>query len=78
MLAWILTETFEYTLPFYRQEKRLAYIGVHIPRATLSGFAIHAGQRCKPLYELLKKYIRSCSLVNADETGVQMLTEPGP
>jgi transposase len=76
LLAWTLTEKFEYALPFYRQEKRLEQIGVPIPRATLSGFAIRAAEKCKPLYELLKNHIRSGSLINADETTVQVLTEP--
>jgi transposase len=77
LLAWTLTEKFCYALPFYRQEKRLAQIGVHIPRATLSGFAIRTGMKCMPIYELLKKHIQSGSLTNADETTVQVLTEPG-
>jgi transposase len=77
LLAWSLSEKFEYALPFYRQEKRLAQIGVHIPRATLSGFAIRTGNACKPLYDLLVKHIQSGSLINADETRVQVLTEPG-
>ena len=76
LLAWSLSEKFEFALPFYRQEKRLAQIGVHIPRATLSGFAMRAGNVCKPLYDLLKKHIRSGSLINADETTVQVLKEP--
>ena len=76
LLAWSLSEKFCYALPFYRQEKRLAHIGVHIPRATLSGFAIRAGNACKPLYDLLVRHIQSGSLINADETTVQVLKEP--
>jgi transposase len=76
LLAWSFSEKFEYALPFYRQEKRLAHIGVHIPRATLSGFAIRAGNACKPLYDLLVKHIQTGSLINADETTVQVLDEP--
>jgi transposase len=77
LLAWSLSEKFEFALPFYRQEKRLSHIGVHIPRATLSGFAIRTGIACKPLYELLVRHIQSGSLINADETTVQVLNEPG-
>jgi transposase len=77
LLAWSLSEKFEYALPFYRQEKRLAHIGVPIPRATLAGLSIRAGMKCKPLYELLKKHIQTGILINADETSVQVLKEAG-
>jgi transposase len=77
LLAWSIHEKFEFALPFYRQSKRLAQIGIPIPRATLSNLAIKSAQACKPVYELIKKNIQEGSIINADETRVQVLKEPG-
>lgn len=77
LLAWSINEKFEYALPFYRQSKRLSAIGIPIPRATLSNLAIKCADSCKPLYELLKDNIKRGHVINADETRVQVLKEPG-
>jgi len=77
LLAWIATEKFEYALPFYRQAKRLSHIGIPLPRATLSNLMIRAAEESRALYNCLKDYIRCGPLINADETRIQVLKEPG-
>ena len=77
LLAWSINEKFEYALPFYRQSKRLTSMGIPMPRATLSGQAIRTADACEPLYKLLKANILSGPVINADETRVQVLKEPG-
>ncbi len=77
LIAWSISEKFEYSLPFYRQAIRLGQIGAPIPRATLSNITIKAAEACEPIYELLKENIRNGPLINADETRVQVLKEPG-
>jgi transposase len=77
LLAWSINEKYEYALPFYRQSKRLTSIGIPIPRATLSRLAIHSAEACEPIYKLLKDSILSGPVINADETRVQVLKEPG-
>jgi len=77
LLAWSIQEKFEFSLPFYRQSKRLDYLGVPLPRSTLCNLSVQTAQACRPLYELLQKHIRSGPLINADETRVQVLKEPG-
>lgn len=77
LLAWSITEKFEFSLPFYRQTKRLAYMGIPIPRSTLCNHAVKAAEACRPLYELLGKHIRLGPVINADETRLQVLKEPG-
>ncbi len=77
LLAWSVTEKFEYALPFYRQEKRLEAIGVRVGRATMSSWAMQCGEACRPLYEELGEWIRQGPLLQADETRVQVLKEPG-
>jgi len=77
LLAWSIQEKFEFSLPFYRQSKRLEYLGVPLPRSTLCNLSVQTAQACQPLYELLQKHIRRGQLINADETRVQVLKEPG-
>ena len=77
LLAWSISEKFEFSLPFYRQTKRLEYIGIPIPRSTLCNLSVQTATACKPIYELLKSHIKSGPIINADETRIQVLKEPG-
>ena len=77
LIAWSVFEKYAMGLPLYRQAIRLNYIGLPIPRATLSNIIIKTASKCEKLYELLRKYIKSGQLINADETRVQVLKEPG-
>ncbi len=77
LIAWSIAEKFEYALPFYRQSKRLGQIGAPLPRATLSNITIKASEYCEPIYNLLKENILKGPVINADETRVQVLKEPG-
>ena len=77
LVAQILVSKYEDALPFYRQEKIFARLGVDIPRASMCGWAVKAAQQCQPMLELLHRQILSGPLVNIDETPVQVLKEPG-
>jgi transposase len=76
-LAWSISEKFEFALPFYRQAIRLKQIGAPIPRATLSNLTVTAGNKCEPIYKLLRPHLLSGPAINGDETRVQVLKEPG-
>lgn len=77
LIAWSLSEKYEFALPFYRQEKRFKHIGVKISRTNLCNWAIKAAQACSPLLEELKKHVCSGAVINADETHLQVLDEKG-
>lgn len=77
LLAHIITAKFCDALPFYRQEKQFARLGVELNRATMCNWAMKAAAACEPLSELLGEEIRSGPLINIDETTVQVLAEPG-
>lgn len=77
LLAHLLVSKFEDALPFYRQEKIFARMGIELSRATMCGWAVKVADRAKPLMALLHQEIRSGPLVNIDETPVQVLNEPG-
>ena len=75
LLAHLLVSKFEDALPFYRQEKILARMGIELGRATMCNWAVKVAERIKPLMELLHREIRSGPLINIDETPVQVLNE---
>ena len=77
LLAYLLTSKFVDALPFYRQEKIFARVGVDLSRATMCNWAIHVAQRLEPLLELLREKIRAGPYVQIDETTLQVLKEPG-
>lgn len=76
LLAHILTAKFEDALPFYRQEKIFARMGVDLSRATMCGWAVKVAEGCAPILDLLAREIRS-GPISIDETPVQVLNEPG-
>jgi transposase len=77
LLAHLLVSKFEDALPFYRQEKILARMGIELGRATMCNWAVKMAKRIEPLLALLHKEIRSGPLINIDETPLQVLNEAG-
>jgi transposase len=77
LMAHILTAKFADSLPFYRQERQFTRLGVDICRTSMCRWAMRVAETCMPLKNLLRQEILSGPLINADETRVQVLDEPG-
>ena len=77
LLAHIIIAKFIDSLPLYRQENQFSRLGIDLPRATMANWMIQVADRCQPLIPLLRQEIRSGPLINADETTLQVLNEPG-
>jgi len=77
LLAHLLVSKFEDALPFYRQEKILARMGIELGRATMCNWTVKIAERIEPLMALLHKEIRCGPLINIDETQLQVLNEAG-
>ena len=77
LLAHILTGKFVDHLPFYRQEKQLSRQGVEISRSSMCRWAMQAAEACQPLLNLLEEEVLAGLYIQADETTVQVLDEPG-
>ncbi len=77
LLAYLLVSTFADALPFYRQEKLFARIGVELSRVDFSHWAMQAARACDPLLEGMLQEIRSGPVVLMDETRVQVMKELG-
>ena len=77
LLASVVVEKFADGLPLYRQAARFSREGIEISRATLSNWVVKVGILCWPLIDVLKENLPASPLINADETPVQVLGEPG-
>ena len=76
LLAHILTAKFADALPFYRQEKQFARIGIELPRSTMCSWGIKVVDACDILAEMIKKDILAGPLIGIDETPLQVLKGP--
>lgn len=77
LLAHIVTAKYQDALPLHRQEAMLARHGVDIPRNTLAGWMIKAGELIQPLLNLLEDQLLAYPVLQCDETPVQVLNEQG-
>lgn len=77
LLAYIAVAKYADALPLYRQEKIFARSGIELSRSTMGGWMVKVAEACGPIMELLRKELLSGPLINADETPVQVLDEPG-
>ena len=77
LIASVVVEKFADGLPLYRQAARFSREGIEISRGTLSNWVVRVGELCGPLLEVLREDLLAGPLINADETPVQVLHEPG-
>ena len=77
LLSTIITGKFEDHLPYYRQEKQFARIGVEISRQDMSNWQQQVYNRLTPLMDLMKKTVKSGPVIQMDETVIQVMGEEG-
>lgn len=77
-VAHIMTQKFVMASPLYRQEQEWNRQGVMLSRQTMSNWLVKcANDWLTPVYDELHKRLIQCDLLQADETEVQVLHEPG-
>jgi len=77
LLSTIFTQKFERHLPYNRQEKQFKDIGVTISRQDMSNWQQHAYRKLTPLFAQLKETSKSWSVLQMDETTLQVIGEEG-
>lgn len=79
LLSWIIGEKYRMASPLYRLEKQLAeQEGISLSRQTMSNWLLRANERYfDPMLTYMKRRLTSCRHLHADESGVNVLHEPG-
>ena len=77
MLAHIIVAKYCDALPLYRQEKILSRYGGSVTRTTMANWLIRLSGQLQPLINLMYDHQRTGPVINADETRIQVLKEPG-
>jgi transposase len=77
-MAYILHQKYVEGLPLYRQEKQWERFGVNLSRQTMANWVLQAADTwLNPLYERIAFHLRQQDILHADETTLQVLSEPG-
>lgn len=77
LLAYIITSKFVDALPFHRLSGMFSRQKIEISRGTMCNWAIKVARALKPIDELFKEMLMTSSCINADESRMQVLKEPG-
>jgi transposase len=77
MLAFVIISKYMDGLPLYRLEGILKRYGGDITRTTLANWMIRLSMQLQPLINLIQDEQLNGYLINADETRMQVLKEPG-
>lgn len=77
LVSHIITQKFVMGAPLYRQEQNMEGLGVLFSRQTMANWTIRAATLMKPVYDRMHEILRTSDIVQADETSVQVLKEPG-
>ncbi|CAM2006033.1 IS66 family transposase [Acanthopleuribacter pedis] len=72
LLAHLINAKYTDALPFYRQEKQLARLGVRLSRTTMSEWSQKAASRCRELVDLIQDDLLASNYVQIDETRVRV------
>src|SRR5699024_5265965 len=76
-MAYTMTQKYVEGMPLYRQEKHLERFGVFIPRQTLANWMMYGAMTwLSPLYDQMRKHLLKQNILHADETTLQVLSEP--
>ena len=77
LLAHIAVARYTDALPLYRQEAIFKRLNIDINRTSMANRMIKTAQLSQPLLQRLIHYQLQQSIIQADETPVQVLNEPG-
>ena len=75
VLAQLLHQKIEMSLPFYRQEKEWLTYGLKVPRRTLANWFITGTKKwLMPIWQQLREHLLKEKLLHADETYYRLLS----
>jgi transposase len=77
LLSYVFTKKYCDYVPYYRQEGGFRRIGVNLSRQNMSNWQQKVCIKLSPLFALLKAHIKTGTVVQMDETTLQVIDEPG-
>jgi transposase len=75
LLAQIIVDKYQDSLPLYRSEARFARLGVTLPRSTMCDWMAAAAELLTPLYRLLVAHVLGSKVLHTDDTTVPVRDE---
>ena len=76
--AYLMTQKFVMGSPLYRMEQDFGRNGLELSRQTMSNWMIYCAETwLTPIYDRLHQMLLQSDIINADETELQVLREPG-
>jgi transposase len=77
-VAYVMSQKYLLHLPLYRLEQDFKRQGVAINRQNMANWVIRACEDwLQPIYERMKQQLLAHDVLHSDDTGVQVLKEPG-
>ena len=77
-VAWLAEQKFSLGLPTYRAESQFKELGISLSRQTMSNWLLKTAEiYIQPLYAHMHKHLLTKNHLHADETGLQVIKEPG-
>ena len=78
MLSWVINAKYANSVPYYRLERDFLELGAEVSRQDMANWTIGAHERWLSLiHARMRERLLECRCLNADETTVQVLREPG-
>lgn len=77
-IAYIMIQKYMFGVPLYRQEQSWKQLDIEISRQTMANWLILVSMRwLSIIFERMHQLLLQHDIIHADETGVQVLHEPG-
>jgi transposase len=77
LIAHTIISKYSDHIPLYRQSKIWDRVDIDLPRSTLCSWLINTAELCEPLVNLLHANLLKENYIQADESPIQVLKEPG-
>lgn len=78
MLSWVINAKYANSMPYYRLERDFLELGAEVSRQDMANWTIGAHERwLSRVHARMRERLLECRHLNADETTVQVLREPG-
>jgi transposase len=77
LLAYIVDRKYSQALPLYRQEQQWKYFGFELSRQNMANWVIKGAELLMILFLLIKDFLLKETYIHADESELQVLSEPG-